>query len=258
MIPYAEWSSRLLIALFRCNCVLAFIARVEQLPMPSVQMEDEHWAYAQRAKDIPHNTIFKHINGEAFCAGKAENCLFVWSSTPVAHLFGSDPNKWCDGAWANRLWIRTCDSVCLPASQPACVCVRICACVRASLVRYHIFIYLFLFVLLFRSVLCSRFWENSFLVLCFSFFGLPWTTGPAHIQSPHDARRTHAYTSAHSLLDASRIYSILGASHKILMARQWPMDVIIYYIVSSLFTRLPSEIPSNGLCSRHRQNRNRR
>lgn len=181
MIPYAEWSSRLLIALFRYNCVLAFIARVEQLPIPSVQMEDEHWAYAQRAKDIPHNSIFKHINGEAFCAGKTENCLFVWSSTPVAHLFGSDPNKWCDGAWANRLWIRTCDTVCLPACPPTSLCVYLCvrACIPRPLSHFYLSI-----------PLCTSF---SFGPL-FSFLGKFFSRFMFFIlrSSMNDGARTHS------------------------------------------------------------------
>lgn len=116
---------------------------------------------------------------------------------------------------------KTTDTVCSAA------CLQ--ACVRSCLFRcLHIFIYLNCA----RSSVRFRFFF-FFFGKFFFHFGFSWT---AHSIA---TRRTHT----HFAIDVRRIYSILWASHKILMARQWPMDVIIHYIVLCRFTRRGPEKP---------------
>lgn len=114
----------------------------------------------------------------------------------------------------NCLWIRYAT---LSARQPASLVNRP-ACVRACLCHcYHIFIYLL------RSFSGKFFSRFSVFFFFFSFLS---------VFPQHSIVARHTHTHFHS--NVSRIYSILWASHKILMARRWPMDVIIYYIVLSL------------------------
>lgn len=208
-----------------------------KLPMPFTQTEDEHIRYTmpKTYHIIPTPTTI-HIFGEVVCAENAKNCLFARSST-FAHRL-STQIQINDAMERGRtdLWIRRPT---LSARRPPCKR----ACARAFSIA---FAFLSISILLVRSN-TGFFLGKFFSRCCFSF--------SVFVSRTFNRHTTHAHTDF--VIDVSRIYSILWASHKILMARQWPMDVIIYYMVLCLFTLLGSpKTISNGWCSRHRQNWN--
>lgn len=142
------------------------------------------------AQDIPHNTDSDHYIYSVYIWMRISLCwkcqkllvCSVFDFRPSTH--DSDPNKWCDGTWANRLWIRRAT---LSARRPyawkrACApCLFHC---------FRIFIYLY-FVRTFVQSFFFLFWGKFFSRCCFSFS----VFRESHIQSPHVAR-THIHTSA--------------------------------------------------------------
>lgn len=244
------------------------------------------WNMHMWQQDKPHNIY----NKNRWFHRRVEN-----SPRTVRRMFGlrlsslcpsdTDPYKWCDGTWANRLWIRYAATLSANVHSPKMTAFWPCW-VRAC-VPHGQEIYIPLqsqFLSIYFSLYVTHSLPSTPNVHIFSFFrlrgdtfgcsfvfvfifGLSMNKKP-HIQLPNDIHSSLRHILARVAYTfprlCVRIYSILWASHKILMARQWPMYVIIYYIVLSHFTwcwllaiaavDARTRIHLNDWCSCHRHN----